>query len=64
MTRLRILIVVILVLAVSSCQFFEQENFISFTLDGTQYFFTASDDDSGNPYAVGYVNSGLLTRRD
>jgi len=58
MTRLRLLVAVVLVLAASSCQFVDQENFISFTWDGVQYYFTASDDDSGHPYAVGIAPVG------
>jgi hypothetical protein len=59
MTRLRLLVVAILVLAVSSCQLIKNENFISFTLDGVQYFFTASAVEADHPYAIGYyLNSG------
>jgi hypothetical protein len=59
MTRFRLFIIALLVLAIGSCKLLnQQENFVSFTLDGTQYFFTASDDDSGHPYAVGYVEMG------
>ncbi len=56
MTRLRLLVVAVLVLAASSCQFIEQENFISFTLDGVQYIFTVSAVESDHPYAIGYYS--------
>jgi len=58
MTRLRLLVAAVLILAASSCQIVDQESFISFTWNGVQYYFTASDDDSGHPYAVGYPDSG------
>lgn len=61
MTRLRLLLAAAFVLVMAGCPFFnQQENFISFTLDGMQYFFTASNHESGNPYAVGYEESGSV----
>jgi hypothetical protein len=62
MTRLRLLIIAALVLAISSCQLIKQENMISFTLDGLQYLYAASADHSDHPYAVGYETSGEVVR--
>jgi hypothetical protein len=54
MTRLRLLAIALLVLAISSCQFVNQENTISFALDGVQYTFTASAPSDGRPWAIDY----------
>jgi hypothetical protein len=63
MARLRFFIMAALVLAMTGCQLLkQQENFISFTLDGLQYLYTASDDDSGHPYAIGYESSGEVVQ--
>jgi hypothetical protein len=52
MTRFRLLVIALLVLAIGSCQLIKNENFISFTLDGTQYVFTASAPSESNPWAI------------
>lgn len=63
MARLRFVLIAVLVLAMGSCQLLEQqENFISFTLDGLRYLYTASDDVSVHPYAIGYESSGEVVR--
>ena len=59
MTRIRLFLVAAFVLAAVGCPLLEQqENFISFSWDGVQYFFTASADRADHPYAVGYANEG------
>jgi hypothetical protein len=74
MARLRFLLLAALALVMIGCTLPPQENYISFTWDGMQYTFTASDDDSGNPYAVGrysganppyrYIIQGSATAAD
>jgi hypothetical protein len=55
MARLRFVAVVVLVLALGSCNLLQQqENFVSFTWDGVQYLFMASAVKADHPYAVGY----------
>lgn len=59
MARLRLLLIAALVLVMFGCALLEQQqNFISFTLDGVQHLFTASNDDSGHPVAIGYTETG------
>ena len=59
MTRIRLFLTAAFVLAMVGCPLLEQqENFISFSWDGVQYIFTASSDNSGHPFAVGYANAG------
>jgi hypothetical protein len=52
MAKLRVFLIAALVLALGSCQFAEQENFITFTWDGVQYLFTASAATESHPWAV------------
>lgn len=63
MARLRLLIVLAFALVMAGCPMLEQqENFVSFTWDGVQYFFTASAATEAqpwaaeHPYAVGYID--------
>lgn len=59
MTRIRLFLVAAFVLAMVGCPLLEQqENFISFTVDGIQYLFTASADRSDHPYAIGFAPTG------
>ena len=61
MTRIRLFLAAAFVLAMVGCPLLEQqENFIAFTLDGMQYLYTASDDSSGHPVAVGLTDSGVV----
>jgi hypothetical protein len=61
MARMRFVLVAVIVLALGSCQLLEQqENIVSFTLDGMQYIYTASDDSSGHPVAIGFTRSGVV----
>ena len=61
MTRIRLFLAAVSVLAMVGCPLLErQENFIAFTLDGMQYVYTASDDSSGHPVAVGLTESGVV----
>ena len=55
MARIRFVLVAVIILALGSCQLLEQQdNYISFTLDGVQYTFTVSAVKSDHPYAIGY----------
>jgi|WetSurMetagenome_2_1015567.scaffolds.fasta_scaffold320779_2 hypothetical protein len=61
MARIRLFLVAAFVLAMVGCPLLEQqENIVSFTLDGMQYIYTASDDSSGHPVAIGFTRSGVV----
>ena len=61
MARIRLFLAAAFALAMVGCPLLEQqENVIAFTLDGMQYIYTASDDSSGHPVAVGLTDSGIV----